>query len=112
MDVLLKEDASVDDVLKACVHAYYVRRAAAKQGWRAPPIPSVLARYTRQEQQPLDRWLFDIVEETHRELHAEAVMEDVMQQIKRAGWLTDSIFFPHTQNRAAFEYVAAADSSC
>ena len=59
-------------------------------------------------QEPMDTWLVDVVEGTYAELHAEraggggSIMEDALQQLVQAGWLTDSVFFPHTQNRVSF----------
>lgn len=31
------------------------------------------------------------------------LVDDIVGQLTRAGWLTDSVFFPHTQNRISFE---------
>ncbi len=116
------EDATVDDVLRACIHAYYARREAAARGWRGPPFPPFVERVAAalgrgrvgggggvgRPQEPMDTWLVDVVEGTYAELHAEraggggSIMEDALQQLVQAGWLTDSVFFPHTQNRVSF----------
>lgn len=119
----MKEGATVDDVLRAVVHAYYVRREAAALGWRAPPVPPFVERVAAalgrgsgggggRPQEPLDTWLVDVVEGTYARLHEtragggggvvlSSVVEDVIRQLSQAGWLTDSVFFPHTQNRVA-----------
>lgn len=120
VDVLMKEGATVSDVLRACIHAYYVRLDAAAQGWRAPPRPPFLERVAAalgrgagggggRPQEPLDTWLIGVVERAYARVHdgagdsaRKSVVEDVLQQLAQAGWLTDSVFFPHTQNRVSF----------
>ena len=128
VDALMKEDASVQDVLRACVHAYYVRMEAGRQGgeggWKAPQVQSAWARLMKKkEEEGLDTWLVDLVESTHHTLHQPSpsvavsreggkeggreeqltLVDDIVGQLTRAGWLTDSVFFPHTQNRISFE---------
>ncbi len=110
VDVLMKEEASVEDVLKACVHAYYVRQEAYAQGWRAPAVPSMWARLTgHTEEDGLDTCLVNMVEKAHLQLHQPSADQGaphvaaILKQLKEAGWLVDSVFFPHTQNRVRLE---------
>ncbi|TFJ80709.1 hypothetical protein NSK_007886 [Nannochloropsis salina CCMP1776] len=124
VDVLMKEDASVEDVLRACIHAYYVRREASARGWKAPPPPSAWSQMTgRRTEEGLETWLLEMVEETHRALQQPVAhspgpseeetitrVDDIVGQVKQAGWLIDSVFFPHTQNRIAFEGAATDEA--
>jgi len=131
VDVLMKEEASVPDVLRACVHAYYVRKEAGREGeggrrggWKAPKVQSAWARLMeKKEEEALDTWLIHLVESTHHTLHQPSssvaapreggkeggreehltLVDVIVGQLTRAGWLTDSVFFPHTQNRISFE---------
>jgi len=76
----------------------------------------------KKEEEGLDTWLIHLVESTHYTLHQPSssvaapreggkeggreehltLVDDIVGQLTGAGWLTDSVFFPHTQNRISF----------
>lgn len=87
VDVLMKEEASVHDVLRACVHAYYVRKEAGRQGgWKAPRVQSAWARLMeKKEEEGSDTWLIDLVESTHRTLHQPSSGAGTREGVKEGG---------------------------
>jgi hypothetical protein len=43
VDLLIKREATVDNVLMGWLHAYFARREAKERGWKSPPL-SLLAQ--------------------------------------------------------------------